>query len=184
MARAGDVRNWNSHRFDRRAGLLPMATARRATCQSGLALARESIAYACKIKETTNGSRRCACGKARQAFQVVASGRIASNGEVDERKRATKDGKDEAQGEAHTQTEEKVGSPSPSYRGLSDGRRSMKVKGNSPRLSLGKGRSMKCPGKTLLRPRRIGTAIVHFACITSITCLRGSALILLAPVNG
>src|SRR5205823_2786576 len=52
MARAGNVRNWNSHRFDRRAGLLPMAAARRATCQSGLAPWRESIMYACKIKET------------------------------------------------------------------------------------------------------------------------------------
>ena len=72
MARAGDVRNWNSHRVDRRAGLLPMAAARRATCQSGLASARELFMYACKIKETTNGSRRCACGEARQAFQVVA----------------------------------------------------------------------------------------------------------------
>jgi hypothetical protein len=26
--------------------------------------------------------------------------------------------------------------------------------------------------------------VVHFACMTSITCLRGSVLILLAPVNG
>jgi hypothetical protein len=144
----------------------------------------EIILYACEIKETANGSRRCACGEARQEVEVVAEGRIAPDGEVDERKRATKNGKDEAQGEAHTQKQEKVGSPFAVYRGLSDVRRRMQVKGNSPRLSLGKGRSMKCPGKTLLRPRRIGTAIVHFACITSITCLRGSALILLAPVNG
>ena len=48
------------------------AAARRATCQSGLASARELFMYACKIKETANGSRRCACGEARQAFQVVA----------------------------------------------------------------------------------------------------------------
>jgi len=27
-------------------------------------------------------------------------------------------------------------------------------------------------------------SLVHFACMTSITCLRGSVLILLAPVNG
>jgi len=33
---------------------------------------REIILYACKIKETTNGSRRCACGKARQEVEVVA----------------------------------------------------------------------------------------------------------------
>jgi hypothetical protein len=67
--------------------------------------------YARKIKETTNGSRRCACGEARQEVEVVAQGRIEPNGEVDERKRATKDGKDEAQGKAHTQTEENVESP-------------------------------------------------------------------------
>ena len=64
LARAGDVGNGNSHRIDRRAGLLPLAAARRATCQSGLALARELLMYACEIKETANGSRRRACGKA------------------------------------------------------------------------------------------------------------------------
>ena len=53
--------------------------------------------YACKVKETTNGSGRCACGEARQAFQVIAKGRFAPNGEFDERKRAAKNGKDEAQ---------------------------------------------------------------------------------------
>ena len=69
---------------------------------------REIILYACKIKETTNGSRRGACREAWQAFQVIAQGGIAPNGELNERKRATKDGKDEAQGEAHTQKQEKV----------------------------------------------------------------------------
>jgi hypothetical protein len=49
-----------------------MAATRHATCQSGLALARELFMYACKIKETTNGSRRCACGEARQEVEVVA----------------------------------------------------------------------------------------------------------------
>jgi hypothetical protein len=48
------------------------ALARRATCQSGLASARELLMYACKIKETANGSWRCARREARQAFQVVA----------------------------------------------------------------------------------------------------------------
>jgi hypothetical protein len=57
----------------------------------------EIILYACKIKETANGRRRCACGEARQEVEVVAQGRIEPNGEFDERKRATKDGKDEAQ---------------------------------------------------------------------------------------
>ena len=76
--------------------------------QSVLISARESIMYACKIKETANGSRSCARGQARQAFQVVAQGRVAPNGEVDERKGATTDGKDEAQGEADTQKQEKV----------------------------------------------------------------------------
>jgi len=44
----------------------------RAARQSILVSPRESIMYACKIKETANGSRRCACGEERQAFQVVA----------------------------------------------------------------------------------------------------------------
>jgi hypothetical protein len=48
------------------------AAARRATCESGLASARELLMYACKIEETANGSRRCACREAGQAFQVVA----------------------------------------------------------------------------------------------------------------
>jgi hypothetical protein len=84
------------------------ATSAAAASQSVLVSARESIMYACKIKETANGSRSCACREARQAFQVVACGRIAPNGEVDEYKRATKDGKNKAQGETHTQTQEKV----------------------------------------------------------------------------
>ena len=108
MARAGDFRNWNSHRADRRASLFPMAVTRRTTCQSGLAAARELFLYACKIKETTNGSRRCACGETRQEVEVVAQGRIEPNGEVDERRRATENGKDEAQRETHTQKQEKI----------------------------------------------------------------------------
>lgn len=49
-----------------------VAAARRAASQTVLVSARESIMYACKIKETANGSRSCACGEARQAFEVVA----------------------------------------------------------------------------------------------------------------
>jgi hypothetical protein len=51
---------------------------------------------ACKIKETTNGSRRGFSGEARQAFEVVAQRRIAPNGEINEQKRASKNGEDEA----------------------------------------------------------------------------------------
>jgi hypothetical protein len=54
---------------------------------------------ACKIKETANGSRRCACGEARQAFQVVASGRFAKFVQVNEQSGAPQNGQDEAQGE-------------------------------------------------------------------------------------
>ena len=57
----------------------------------------EIILYACKVEETTNGSWSCARGEARQAFQVIAKGRIAPNGEFDERKRAAKNGEDQAQ---------------------------------------------------------------------------------------
>ena len=62
---ANNVRNRNSHRVDRRAGFLAMAAARREAYQSGLASERELSLYARKIKETANGSRRCACGEAR-----------------------------------------------------------------------------------------------------------------------
>ena len=48
------------------------AAVRRAASQTVLVSARESIMYACKIKETANGSRSCACSETRQAFQVVA----------------------------------------------------------------------------------------------------------------
>src|ERR1700757_5364670 len=96
MARAGNVRNWNSHRVDRCADVLPMAAARRTTCQSSLALAREIFMYACKIKETANGSRRSACSKTQQEVQVLAQRRISPNG------------KNEAQREAYPQAQEEV----------------------------------------------------------------------------
>jgi hypothetical protein len=47
-------------------------------------ITREIVLYASEIKETTNGSGRCACGQTRQAFQVVAQRRITADGEVDE----------------------------------------------------------------------------------------------------
>jgi hypothetical protein len=92
-----------------------MAAARRATCQSDLVSARELFLYACKVKETANGGWRCACGEARQAFQVIAQRRFAPNGEFDERKRATQNGEDKAQGEADTQAQEEVDLPWPFY---------------------------------------------------------------------
>jgi hypothetical protein len=67
--------------------------------------------YACKIKETTNGSRRSACSETRQEIEVLAQGRISPDGEIDEQERATKDGKNKAQGKAHTQAQEKIELP-------------------------------------------------------------------------
>src|SRR6476660_3941 len=165
MARAGDVRNWNSHRFDRRARLLPMAAARRETCQSGLASACELFVYARKIKETANGSRRCACGEARQEVEVVAYGRVAPNGEVDERKRATTDGKDEAQGETHTQKQEKV---EPVFL------RSTVVR-LKPRDLL---------AKKSMAGREIYYSPALSPCIAAVACVKGSKLTLLVPVKG
>ena len=81
---------------------------RRATCQSGLALARELFMYASKIKETTNGSRSCSCREAWQKVEVVPKRRVAPNGQLDERKRVTQNGEDKAQGKAHAQTHEKL----------------------------------------------------------------------------
>ena len=68
----------------------------------------EVILYACKIKETANGSRRCACREARQEVEVVTQGRIAPNGKFDERKRIAENGKDEAQGKTNAQNQEKI----------------------------------------------------------------------------
>jgi hypothetical protein len=45
---------------------------RGAASQSVLVSASESIMYASKIKETANGGRRCSCGKAWQALEVIA----------------------------------------------------------------------------------------------------------------
>jgi hypothetical protein len=85
-----------------------VAAARRATCQSSLASARELFMYASKIKETTNGSRSCPCREAWQKVEVVAKRRVAPNGQLDERKRATQNGEDKAQRKAHAQTHEKL----------------------------------------------------------------------------
>jgi len=76
-----------------------MAAARRATCQSGLALGREVFMYACKIQETANGCWRCAFGEARQAFQVVAQGSFAEHVQVDEQSRASQNGQNQAKRE-------------------------------------------------------------------------------------
>jgi hypothetical protein len=53
--------------------------------------------YACKIEETANGSRSGTRGEARQALKIVTQRRIAPNGELNESKRATQNGEDEAQ---------------------------------------------------------------------------------------
>jgi hypothetical protein len=71
----------------------------------------EFFMYACKIEETTNGSRRSACSKTRQEVKVLAQRRISPNGEIDESKRATQDGKNEAQREAYAQAQEDVELP-------------------------------------------------------------------------
>jgi hypothetical protein len=42
--------------------------------------------YACKIKETTNGSRRRARRETRKAFEVLAQRRVETDGQIDERK--------------------------------------------------------------------------------------------------
>jgi hypothetical protein len=75
-------------------------------------VAREVSVYACKIKETTNGSRRSACSETRQEVEVLAQGRISPNGEIDEQKRATKNGENEAQRDAYAQAQEEVEVPS------------------------------------------------------------------------
>ena len=65
----------------------------------------EIVLYACKIKETANGSRCCTGGEAWQTFEVVTQRRIAPHGEVNERSRAPQNGQDEAQGETDKEEE-------------------------------------------------------------------------------
>jgi hypothetical protein len=61
----------------------------------------EFLLYASKIEETTDGCRRCACGQTGEALEVVAEGAITQNGKFHERKRAAKNGEDQAQREAY-----------------------------------------------------------------------------------
>ena len=58
---------------------------------------RETYLYACKIKETTNGRWRSACGEARKALEVVTEGAVAQNGELNEPKPVAEAREDEAQ---------------------------------------------------------------------------------------
>lgn len=60
----------------------------------------------------------------------------------------------------------------------------MQVKGNGTRLSLGKGTKHAVSQENGATTTKRSNNLVHFACMTSITCLRGCVLILLAPVNG
>jgi hypothetical protein len=53
--------------------------------------------YACKIKETTNGRRRGACGQAGKALEVVTEGAVAQDGELNEPKPVAEAREDEAQ---------------------------------------------------------------------------------------
>jgi hypothetical protein len=60
-------------------------------------LRRETYLYACKIKETTNGRWRSACGEARKALEVVTERRFARNVQIDEQSGAAQNGQDQAQ---------------------------------------------------------------------------------------
>jgi len=108
VARAGDVGNWSSHRVNRHPGLLLVAAARRATCQSVLAGAHESSVYACKIKETVNGCRRRARGQTWEAQGVLAQRRFERNVQIDEQSGAAQNGQDQTQGKTDTEAKEEV----------------------------------------------------------------------------
>jgi hypothetical protein len=62
--------------------------------------------YACKIKETTNGSWRSARRETRKAFEEVAQRRITTNGPLDERKAIARLREDKAQKIANKEKEE------------------------------------------------------------------------------
>jgi collagenase-like PrtC family protease len=55
--------------------------------------------YACKIKETANGSRRSACSKTRQEVEVLAQRSFAEHVQVDEQTRASQNGQNQAKRE-------------------------------------------------------------------------------------
>ena len=73
----------------------------------------EFFLYASKIEETTDGSRRGTRGEAWKALEVVTERRLEEYVQIDEQKRATQNGEDEAQGEADTQEQEEVELPQP-----------------------------------------------------------------------
>lgn len=64
--------------------------------QSVLPSGNELFMYACEIKETTNGGRRRARGKARKAFKIVAKGRFAKHVQINEQSGASQNGQDQA----------------------------------------------------------------------------------------
>jgi hypothetical protein len=74
-----------------------MAAASRAAGQSALALGNDLFAYACKIEETANGSRRGARGQAREAFKIIFEGRFAEHVQINEQSGAAQNGQDQAQ---------------------------------------------------------------------------------------
>ncbi len=118
--------------------------------------------------------------KSKSSLKGASSQMAKSMSESELRKMA----KTKRKGKAHTQTEEKVGSP---FAVLSRSERRPAEDAGQRKQSaiiLGKGTKHEVSRENIATTRRIGTAIVHFACITSITCLRGSVLILFAPVNG
>ena len=143
MARSGNVWDRNSHRVDRRAGLLAMAVAARGTCQFGLASAGELFVYACKIEKAANGSRRCARG---QSVANAPSQRLKA------------------------------------LRGACTSQGAKRSSAKSPRRSA-KGNRQRRSGARISK-RLANKSNAYSFCMTSITCLKGSVLILLAPVKG
>src|SRR5262249_31370259 len=145
MARPGNVWDRNSHRVDRRAGLLAMAVTARGTCQSGLASAPESFMYACKIEKAANGSRRCARG---QSVANAPSQRLKA------------------------------------LRGACTSQGAKRSSAKSPRRSAKGNRQRRSGAKVSKKVGEQEETYPFSLCITSITCFKGSVLILVAPVKG
>jgi hypothetical protein len=105
LSRAGNFRNRDTDRVDRLADLLFVAQAGAQLVNPALQARAKHYCYACKIEETTDGGRRGAGGKTRPAFEVVASRRFSANVQVDEPKRASPRGQNQAQVAADQKTE-------------------------------------------------------------------------------
>src|SRR5262249_46979455 len=103
----------------RGAGLLFVAQIRDRLLNPPGAPAAKQSRYACKIKETTNGSGSGARSQTWQALEVISAWCIERHVQIDEPERTAQNGQDQAQEVAHSKTETQITKASYSGRSCS-----------------------------------------------------------------